>query len=213
VSFNTKSKFTNNSVENEMKVYQVPIVLCGYHNTFSLPTESQIAQISKYSSLFPTVVYFNQGSEYGSQADGLQQLYAKKMIDAGADVIVGQGAHVVQNTEVYNNKLIVYSMGNFIYDQQTTPDVRQSAAINLSFDFPYNESINQLQTITPLCLTFKDNCYNLAVEKELTKPVFKLKYDAIATDNTGKVAKKADELVQIKIKNRLNWDKSIKLLN
>lgn len=39
--------------------------------------------------------------------------FAHKMIDAGADVILGQGPHVPRALELYKNKLIAYSLGNF----------------------------------------------------------------------------------------------------
>ena len=39
--------------------------------------------------------------------------FAHKMIDAGADIVVGHGPHVARAMEVYNNKFIAYSLGNF----------------------------------------------------------------------------------------------------
>lgn len=44
---------------------------------------------------------------------GNMQKFAKTAIDAGADLIIGHGPHVLRGMEVYNNKLIVYSLGNF----------------------------------------------------------------------------------------------------
>ncbi len=40
-------------------------------------------------------------------------LFAHTMIDAGADIILGHGPHVSRAFEVYNNKFIAYSLGNF----------------------------------------------------------------------------------------------------
>jgi len=42
---------------------------------------------------------------------------AHQFIDQGADLIVGTHPHVVQEVEIYKNKLIFYSLGNFIFDQ------------------------------------------------------------------------------------------------
>lgn len=39
--------------------------------------------------------------------------FAHKMIDAGADVLLGHGPHVTRAVEVYKNRFITYSMGNF----------------------------------------------------------------------------------------------------
>lgn len=44
-----------------------------------------------------------------------QRLYAQKLIDSGVDVVVGQRANVAQGIEIYNNKFIIYSLGDFIY--------------------------------------------------------------------------------------------------
>ncbi len=41
---------------------------------------------------------------------------ARTFIDAGTDIILGSHPHVPQGVEVYKNKLIVYSLGNFIFD-------------------------------------------------------------------------------------------------
>ncbi|MCK4231836.1 CapA family protein, partial [candidate division WOR-3 bacterium] len=39
--------------------------------------------------------------------------FAHTMIDAGADLVIGHGPHVPRGMEVYEGKLIAYSLGNF----------------------------------------------------------------------------------------------------
>lgn len=39
--------------------------------------------------------------------------FARTMIDAGADLVLGHGPHVVRGMELYRNRLIAYSLGNF----------------------------------------------------------------------------------------------------
>ncbi len=39
--------------------------------------------------------------------------FAHAMVDAGADVVFGHGPHVTRAMEVYNNRFIAYSLGNF----------------------------------------------------------------------------------------------------
>jgi len=41
-------------------------------------------------------------------------LFAKTVIDAGADLVLGHGPHVLRAMELYKDRLIVYSMGNFL---------------------------------------------------------------------------------------------------
>ncbi|MBW4592915.1 MAG: CapA family protein [Brasilonema angustatum HA4187-MV1] len=40
--------------------------------------------------------------------------FARTMIDAGADLVIGHGPHVPRAIEIYNGKLIAYSLGNFL---------------------------------------------------------------------------------------------------
>jgi poly-gamma-glutamate capsule biosynthesis protein CapA/YwtB (metallophosphatase superfamily) len=40
-------------------------------------------------------------------------LFARTVIDAGADLVLGHGPHVLRGMEIYKNRLIAYSLGNF----------------------------------------------------------------------------------------------------
>lgn len=44
---------------------------------------------------------------------GNPHLFAHNMIDAGADLILGHGPHLPRAGEIYKNRLILYSLGNF----------------------------------------------------------------------------------------------------
>lgn len=50
---------------------------------------------------------------YGENRGNVYEL-AHMMIDNGADVIIGHGPHVVRAVEVYKDKFIAYSLGNFL---------------------------------------------------------------------------------------------------
>jgi poly-gamma-glutamate synthesis protein (capsule biosynthesis protein) len=45
--------------------------------------------------------------------------FAHAMIDAGADVLVGHGPHVLRGIEIYRGKPILYSLGDFIFQNET----------------------------------------------------------------------------------------------
>ena len=45
--------------------------------------------------------------------------FARSMIDAGADVFVGHGPHVLRGIEIYRGKPIMYSLGDFIFQNET----------------------------------------------------------------------------------------------
>jgi poly-gamma-glutamate synthesis protein (capsule biosynthesis protein) len=46
-------------------------------------------------------------------------IFARAMIDAGADVFVGHGPHVLRGIEIYKGKPIFYSLANFIFENET----------------------------------------------------------------------------------------------
>ncbi len=58
------------------------------------------------------------GVEYASKPTRDQVDLAHRMIDAGADLIVGSHPHVTQPLEQYHDRWIAYSLGNFVFDQE-----------------------------------------------------------------------------------------------
>jgi poly-gamma-glutamate capsule biosynthesis protein CapA/YwtB (metallophosphatase superfamily) len=51
--------------------------------------------------------------EYFGEPRGDVVRFSRMMVDAGADLVLGHGPHVVRAVERYNNRLIAYSLGNF----------------------------------------------------------------------------------------------------
>jgi poly-gamma-glutamate capsule biosynthesis protein CapA/YwtB (metallophosphatase superfamily) len=62
------------------------------------------------------VVSFHWGIEYSPDANSEQRRDARRAIDAGADLVVGEHPHVIQGLEVYKGRLIAYSLGDFVFD-------------------------------------------------------------------------------------------------
>lgn len=54
--------------------------------------------------------------ESNNIANGQREL-AHRLIDNGADIILGHHPHVIQPIEIYKGRPIIYSMGNYIFDQ------------------------------------------------------------------------------------------------
>lgn len=70
------------------------------------------------------IVSMHWGEEYKPHT-ARQESLAKKMIDSGADLIVGSHPHVAQDVQTYKNGLIIYSLGNFVFDQSFSEDTMQ----------------------------------------------------------------------------------------
>lgn len=66
----------------------------------------------------------NHGHEPGNWSQDTpdyEQLFAHRLIDAGADAYVVHGPHQLRGIEIYKNRPIFYSVGNFIMDDLRTP--------------------------------------------------------------------------------------------
>jgi poly-gamma-glutamate capsule biosynthesis protein CapA/YwtB (metallophosphatase superfamily) len=61
------------------------------------------------------IPYMHWGDEHEPENDRQKSL-ARLMIDHGADLVIGGHPHVTQGVEYYKGKLIVYSLGNFVFD-------------------------------------------------------------------------------------------------
>lgn len=55
----------------------------------------------------------NRTEFFAGEARGNLPLFARTVIDAGADLVLGHGPHVMRGMEVYKDRLIAYSLGNF----------------------------------------------------------------------------------------------------
>ena len=55
----------------------------------------------------------NRTEIFVGEARGNLPLFARTVIDAGADLVLGHGPHVLRGMEVYKVRLIAYSLGNF----------------------------------------------------------------------------------------------------
>ncbi|MEA3424184.1 MAG: CapA family protein [Bacillota bacterium] len=60
-------------------------------------------------------VVLHWGVEYSNEPEDWQIELAHRMIDSGADGVIGHHPHVLQAIEIYNDKPILYSIGNFVF--------------------------------------------------------------------------------------------------
>lgn len=64
------------------------------------------------------VVSFHWGNEYDFFPSERQKELAHKVVESGADLVIGHHPHVLQGVEKYKDKYIFYSLGNFVFDRQ-----------------------------------------------------------------------------------------------
>ena len=84
------------------------------------------------------VVFWHWGPEYAIQPSAGQRSLAQLTVDAGADLVVGAHPHVSQGMEVKEkggrNVLVAYSLGNALFDQYFSLEVRQGLALDVRVD-------------------------------------------------------------------------------
>ncbi len=86
------------------------------------------------------ITFLHWGNEYEEKSSQTQQNIAHKLIDSGADLIIGSHPHVVQEIELYHSEvrnkdaLIFYSLGNFIMDQYFSKETQESLMVGLIND-------------------------------------------------------------------------------
>jgi len=80
------------------------------------------AVVSNASRLADFTVITIHAHEHGGRREltpPFLQTFARGMIEAGADVFVGHGPHVLRGIEIYQGKPIFYSLGDFIFQNET----------------------------------------------------------------------------------------------
>lgn len=80
------------------------------------------------------IISLHWGYEYVPYPSPDQIRIGRKLVDAGADIILGGHPHVTQGYEVYKNRPIFYSLGNFIFDHTYIPTTRESFIAEIIID-------------------------------------------------------------------------------
>ncbi len=80
------------------------------------------------------IVSMHAGTEYAPQENKRQQEFARQAIDAGAVLVIGHHPHVVEPVERYKEGYILYSLGNFVFDQMWSTETRQGVITKISFN-------------------------------------------------------------------------------
>ncbi|MBI5126555.1 MAG: AmmeMemoRadiSam system protein B [Candidatus Taylorbacteria bacterium] len=108
------------------------VCLIGYHDLYTFDPTSVLAEITATRAQCSYIVVMpHWGVEYTHEPTERQKTLAHKFIDAGADLVIGAHPHVVQPVEIYKNKAIFYSLGNFMFDQDFSYATRQGLAVHI----------------------------------------------------------------------------------
>ncbi len=120
-------------------VGQTRVAFLAYTNLISSPAISRFnddilrTDIAKAKKLADVVIVsFHWGDEYHTKYNKEQERVGKLVIDAGANLVVGHHPHVVQEVEEYKGGYILYSLGNFIFDQNFSEDTGRGLLVEVT---------------------------------------------------------------------------------
>ncbi len=126
-----------------------------------------------------------------------QQEAAHRIIDWGADLIIGNHPHVLQGMEIYNGKVICYSLGNFCFGANSNPSDKDTLIYQQTFTFTDGELMPDIAaSIIPCRLssvtTYNDYQPTVLEGDEKTAVIDKMNrysqaYEGISFDDNGTV--------------------------
>ena len=80
------------------------------------------------------IVSMHAGVEYQALPSQSQINCARAAIDAGSSLVIGHHPHVVETLEHYKNGWIIYSLGNFVFDQMWSQETREGLIAKIFLD-------------------------------------------------------------------------------
>jgi poly-gamma-glutamate synthesis protein (capsule biosynthesis protein) len=130
--FSFGSPSNDRNLSTKVNVKGEDICMVGYHALYSSTTTQATEEIRRIKPDCDfVIVYAHWGIEYEDNENKRQREIGHELVDAGADLIIGAHPHVIQPVEIYKNKAIFYSIGNFIFDQDFSLATRQGLAVQM----------------------------------------------------------------------------------
>ena len=107
----------------EKNGYRVAVICHGLWSEGQAGTIIQRLRTAEKNSDFQ-VVFCHGGAEGVHAPEAWRVRASRRLIDNGADLVLGNHPHVLQPREVYKGKEIVYSLGNFCFGGSRSPENR-----------------------------------------------------------------------------------------
>jgi poly-gamma-glutamate synthesis protein (capsule biosynthesis protein) len=110
----------SDSMADKILAYDIKGIKIGFVG-FTYPQDSDLNRIIKRIQTLRdqgcslVIASLHWGRELHTTPSSWQYVYAKKILDAGADVIYGHHPHILQPVQFYKGKPIFYSLGNFTF--------------------------------------------------------------------------------------------------
>lgn len=108
------------------------------------------------------IAYVHWGTEYSYELEEVQLSTGREYLDAGADIIIGAHPHILQGIEYYNGKPIVYSLGNYWFNNKDIDTI----LLNIHFYGDDTEESIELEIIPAIQSNSRTQIVTEEAEKE-----------------------------------------------
>ena len=164
-SAGVKAGYDNTPVLVEKFGIRIGIICCGLwrYNHYRRIVD-QMKKIESETDI--QIVFFHGGQEKIHQPEAWKVSAAHKIVDAGADLVVGGHPHVLQPMEIYHDVPIVYSVGNFVFGGNRMPENR-TVIFQASFEVKAGK-IRVLSDIIP-CYVYTGKTNNWQPDRIVNK--------------------------------------------
>lgn len=112
--------------DSTLRLFRQDFKLADRITQFSVPNEEDVFEISQVVNNASRLSEITMVSIHAHERKGdlenpadFIRTFAQKMIDAGADVVIGHGPHILRAIEIYKGKPIIYSLGDFMFQNES----------------------------------------------------------------------------------------------
>ncbi len=118
--------FTGMGETTFLTIKNIRFAFLGYNFLLEPDLEKIAAAVStaKNNSDF-VIVFPHWGEEYKENPTTFETNTQKILLDSGADLILGNHPHIIQPLAINGNRLTVFAHGNFIFDQEWSPETKK----------------------------------------------------------------------------------------
>lgn len=134
----------------EKNGYRIAVICHGLWNEGQAGTIVRRLQAAEKDSDFQ-IVFYHGGTEGVHAPEAWRVRASRRLVDNGADLVLGNHPHVLQPREVYKGKEIVYSLGNFCFGGSRGPENR-TVIYQLILQVENGELVSASSELIPCCV-------------------------------------------------------------
>lgn len=142
----------------EKNNYKIAVVCFSMYSSYQAGLAMDYLKEAKKTSDYQ-IIYFHGGKEAIHQPEQWKIDACHQFIDEGADLIMGDHPHVLQPREIYKEKTIIYSLGNFVFGGNRHPENRTIIYQHTLTINPDNDLLNETGNIIP-CYVYTGDINN-----------------------------------------------------